>query len=176
MTSNEEQCAGSSMRLQALCHAPITVYVAAYGKYGEHLTPRWAKFTLGADLLVSLWALADIVRDLKLQSVCRRRDPDVWSSAEHEDPSDPIRLEGGVIQVTDSEEFRFLAEIPEVYTLVSTERIELEELIKAAEGPSQVKALTYERRGNVLIFAKACDQGAFINELLEDGERIEDAS
>jgi hypothetical protein len=164
------------MRLQALCHAPITVYVAAYAKYGEHFTPRWAKFTLGAELLVSLWALADVVRDLKLQSACRRRDPDGWSRVEQEDPSDPMHLEGGVIQVTDAEDLRFLAEIRQVYTLVSTERIELEELIKAAEGPPQAKTLTYERCGNVLIFAKECDRDAFIRELLEDGERIEGAS
>jgi len=176
MQSRERGGADAGMRLQALCQAPITVYVAAYAKYGEHCTPRWAKFTLGAELLVSLWMLADVVKDSKLQSVCRRRNPDAWSRAEEGDPGDPIPLEGGLIQFTDAEEFRFLAEVRDGYTLVSTDRIELEELIKAAEGPAQAKARGYERRGSVVIFAKECDREAFIRELSEDGERVEEAS
>jgi len=173
VTTNEEQDADSNMRLQALCHAPITVYVSVYAKYGEQMTPRWAKFSFNVEFLVSLWAMADVVKDQKLQSVCRRRDPDAWSE---EDPSESLHLEGGLIQVTDAEEVRFLAEIQDGYTLVSTEPIELKELIKAAEGAPQAKTLSYQRRGQVVIYAKECDQEALLSELVRDGERIEGAS
>lgn len=173
VTKNEEHGPDSNVRLQALCHSPITVYVSAYARYGEHVTPRWAKFSLNVDLLLCLWAMADVVKDQKLHSICRRRDPDAWSP---EDPSDAIRLEGGLLQLTDKEEVSFLAEIQEADTLVSTERIELEQLIKAAEGPAHTKMLVYQRCGNVLIYAKECDQEALISELSRDGERIEGAS
>jgi hypothetical protein len=169
----EEQDPGSNMRLQALCHAPITVYVSAYAKYGEHVSPGWARFSLNVELLVCLWAMADIVKDQKLQSVCRRRDPDAWSES---DPSDAIHLEGGLVQITDREEVRFLAEIRDAYTLVSTAPIALEELIKAAEGPAHAKTSAYQRCGNVLIYAKEYDQAAFISELSAAGERIEGES
>jgi hypothetical protein len=137
-------------RLEGLSELPLRVYVAASAEYGEHVGPRWARFTFGIALVVRVLRLVEVVRAEKLEAARQARELEGWSSIAEEDPLDPMRIESGSIEVTGSG-FRFVAWIRHVGTRVCTREVRLEDLLRAAEGPTQAETPTYERRGAVVV-------------------------
>jgi hypothetical protein len=159
------------VRLEGLSELPLSVYVAASAEYGEHAGPRWARFTFGIALVVRLLRLAEVVRAERLEAARQPRDLECWSSIAEEDPRDPMRIESGSIEVTGSG-FRFLARIRHVGTRVCTREVRLEDLLRAAEGPTQSETPSYERRGAVVVYAEERDRKGFVAELQEAGEQL----
>jgi hypothetical protein len=172
MRMHEEDGVPLHLRLHALCEVPLRVYVEASAEYDTHPGPRWARFTFGVGMLLRICRLADVIKREKLEAVRQPGEPECWSSIAEEDPADPMRIENGSIEVTDTG-FRFLAWIRHVDTRICTKQISVEELVRAAEGPVHAEALTYRRRGNVLFYAEDSDRKAFIADLQEEVEELE---
>lgn len=166
--SQESLSASETVSAEVTVRSPLTVYCKTHPRTDAWVdVPLWAKIVITQERLDALLRMRDIVIQSGLVSVTQYDGPDLWGK--ENDPENPIRMECDEVSVT-STFFCYSAYLKHSDLAVETATIDFDPLLEAITGPSDAKAVAYERHGDVLIWGDYDE--FFLDMLREDGEDL----